>query len=244
MRYFFRVEYDGTAYGGWQHQTTTPSIQDALEHAFSTVVRAPCCVTGAGRTDAGVHAKAQGAHIDASGPLDTRLCEHSVNALLPPDIAVCKLQRVDDAFHARFSALSRVYRYRICGSKRPLLYNRAWPVFYEIDWDRARRETAQLCGEHDFSAFCSSGSGVAHARCTVSRASIATEDDCTVFTIEANRFVYNMVRSIVGTLVDIGRGHLQTSMTAILASGKRESAGLTAPACGLTLEQVTYQGVD
>jgi tRNA pseudouridine38-40 synthase len=238
------VEYDGTGYGGWQHQKNTPSIQDALESAFSTVIRAPCRVTGAGRTDAGVHAKAQGAHIDAAAPLDIRVCEHSVNALLPPAIAVYNMQPVDGSFHARFSAVSRAYRYRICGRKRPLLFNRAWPVFYAIDWDRVKKETAALCGVHDFTAFCSSGSGVAHARCTVLGASFEKKGDGAVFTIEANRFVYNMVRTLTGTLVDMGRGRIAASMTDILAGKDRGIAGITAPACGLTLEKVTYQGVD
>jgi tRNA pseudouridine38-40 synthase len=246
MRYFFRVEYDGTSFGGWQHQKNTPSIQDALEHAFSTVIRVPCRVTGAGRTDAGVHALAQGAHIDVGAPLDVRACEHSVNALLPPAIAVDRLQPVDASFHARFSACSRRYDYCICDKKHPLLFNRAWPVFYPLDWDRIRKETALLCGAHDFSAFCSSGSGVSHARCTVVGAAFEPKDGCAVFTIEADRFVYNMVRTLVGTLIDMGRGRIarSTSMADILISKDRTLVGTTAPACGLTLRNVTYQGVD
>lgn len=244
MRYFFRVEYDGTAYGGWQHQKNTPSVQETIEQAFSTVVRVHCGVTGAGRTDAGVHARAQGAHIDVQSPLDIRVCEHSVNSLLPPAVAIYNLQRVDDSFHARFSAVSRTYRYCICNRKHPLLFNRVWPVFYTIDWVRVRKETTSLCGAHDFSTFCASGSGVRHARCTVSAASFETNGEGAVFTIEANRFVYNMVRSIVGTLVDMGRGHIKASLADILAGKDRGLAGLTAPACGLTLEKVTYQGVD
>jgi tRNA pseudouridine38-40 synthase len=244
VRYFFRVEYDGTAYGGWQHQENTPTIQDTLERAFSTVVRLPCRVTGAGRTDAGVHARAQGAHVDIETPLDIRACEHSVNALLPPAIAINRLQPVDDSFHARFSAVSRAYGYRICNRKRPLMTNRAWPVFYAIDWDRVRLETAALPGTHDFSAFRSSGSGARHARCTVVNASFERKDDGAVFAIEADRFVYNMVRTLVGTLIDMGRGRLTSPMTDILASKDRGRAGLTAPACGLTLENVTYEGVD
>ena len=244
MRYFFRVEYDGTGYGGWQHQKSTPNIQDALERAFSTVVRAPCRITGAGRTDAGVHARAQGAHVDVDGPLRIRHSEHSVNALLPSDIAVYALQQVDDSFHARFSAVSRSYCYRICGRKRPLLFNRVWPVFYKIDHDRVREEAASLSGVHDFSAFCASGSDVRHARCTVLSARFEPEGDCMVFAIEANRFVYTMVRSLVGTLVDMGRGKIIESMTDILAKKDRARAGTTAPACGLTLEKVNYQGVD
>jgi tRNA pseudouridine38-40 synthase len=244
MRYFFRVEYDGAAYGGWQHQKTAPSIQDAISRAFSIVARTPCVVTGAGRTDAGVHASAQGAHVDLGGPLDIRSFEHSVNALLPNDIAIYKMQTVDDAFHARFSAVSRRYCYRICGRKRPLLYNRTWPVFYTVNWDCIREEAALLPGVRDFTAFCSSGGGTAHARCEVLHSSFETNADGAVFTIEANRFVYNMVRTLVGTLVDIGRGRLTGPLTDIIESKDRRRVGTTAPACGLTLEYVTYQGVD
>ena len=154
------------------------------------------------------------------------------------------MQPVDGSFHARFSAVSRQYRYGICWRKRPLLMNRAWPVFYKIDWERVHEETARLPGDHDFSAFCASGSGVAHARCTVLRASFETNGAIAVFTIEADRFVYNMVRTLVGTLVDMGRGRITASMTDILAGKDRGSVGVTAPACGLTLEKVTYQGVD
>jgi tRNA pseudouridine38-40 synthase len=246
MRLFFRVEYDGSDFGGWQHQDNAPSIQDALERAFSTVLRAPCRVTGAGRTDAGVHAKAQGAHVDTdtSAEIDTSACELSVNALLPPAIAVYRLQRVTGDFHARFSALSRRYRYTLCERKRPLLFKRVWMVFYDVNWDLAASMLPALCGTHDFSAFCASGSGLAHARCTVTHASLQREGDERVFTIEANRFVYTMVRSIVGTLVDIGRGRLSTTLADIIESKDRRSAGMTAPACGLVLEHVSYPGVD
>ena len=244
MRLFFRVEYDGSNYGGWQHQDTTPSIQDALEHAFSTALRAPCRVIGAGRTDAGVHAKAQGAHldVDAAAAPDLRACELSVNSLLPPDIAIYRLQRVDDEFHARFSAVSRRYRYALCQRKRPLLFKRVWMVFYDVNWERAAAMLPSLCGAHDFSAFCASGSGAAHARCTVTHASLEREGNLLIFTIEANRFVYTMVRSIVGTLVDIGRGRLTDTLADIIESKDRRRAGMTAPACGLVPRTRFFSG--
>jgi tRNA pseudouridine38-40 synthase len=247
VRFFFRVEYDGTNFGGWQHQDNAPSIQDALELAFSTALRVPCRVTGAGRTDAGVHAKAQGAHIDidnTAAPQDLRACELSVNALLPPAIAVYRLQRVGDDFNARFSAVSRRYRYNLCPRKRPLLFKRVWMVFYDVNWELVQAMLPSLSGTHDFSAFCASGSGTAHARCTVTHASLEREGDLRVFTIEANRFVYTMVRSIVGTLVDIGRGRLTGTLADIIASKDRCRAVMTAPACGLVLEHVFYPGVD
>jgi tRNA pseudouridine38-40 synthase len=250
VRYFFRVEYDGTRYGGWQRQKNAPSIEQTIEQAFTTATRAPCRVTGAGRTDAGVHARAQGAHVDvaadivADSAIDCARCEASVNALLPPDIAVYHLQTVDGNFHARFSAKARRYRYYICTRKRPLLLGQAWMVFYDVDWPRIEGELAALIGTHDFSSFCASGSGAKHARCTVTHASLDSKDDPKIVTIQANRFVYTMVRSLVGTLIDIGRGHCTQPLAAILSVGDRRRAGQTAPAAGLVLDNVYYEGVD
>jgi tRNA pseudouridine38-40 synthase len=244
MKYFFRVEYDGTAYGGWQRQKNAPSIQAELEKAFATAVRAPCRVTGAGRTDAGVHARAQGAHVELDTAIGSRETELSVNALLPPDIAVYRLQPVGDDFHARFSAVSRRYCYFLCERKRPLLFKRVWMVFYKVDWKLVEAECAALLGTHDFTAFCASGSGARHARCTVTRAALAREGDLRVFSIEADRFVYMMVRSLIGTLVDIGRGHITAPLAEILSGRDRKRAGMTAPACGLVLDNVFYKGVD
>jgi len=244
MKYFFRVEYDGTGFSGWQRQKNAPSIQAAVEKAFTVAARAPCRVIGAGRTDAGVHARAQGAHVELDAVLSTKEIELSVNALLPPAIAVYRLQPVDEEFHARFSAVSRRYCYAMCPRKRPLLYKRVWMVFYEMDWKRVEEECAALVGTHDFSAFCASGSGARHARCTVTKASLSTQGDLKVFTIEADRFVYMMVRSIIGTLVDIGRGQITAQLAGILSGRDRKRAGTTAPACGLVLDNVFYKGVD
>lgn len=244
MRYFFRVEYDGTRYGGWQRQNNAPTIQDALETAFCIVLRASCRIVGAGRTDAGVHARSQGAHIETEKVINPSAVELSVNALLPADIAVYHLQQVGENFHARYSALSRRYRYFLCPRKRPLLFKRVWMLFYPIDWSKVESSARLLCGDHDFSTFCAAGSGARHARCTVTHASLTTENDLMVFTIEANRFVYTMVRSIMGTLIDIGRGRITDSMADLLAAKDRDRAGMTAPACGLVLDKVFYEGVD
>lgn len=244
MKYFFRVEYDGTAFGGWQRQKNAPSIQETLEKTFSIAARTPCRVTGAGRTDAGVHARAQGAHVELDVAIDTSETERSVNALLPPDIAVYRLQPVDGEFHARFSAVSRRYCYYMCQRKRPLLYKRVWMVFYTVDWKRVKEECSSLVGTHDFSAFCASGSGARHARCTVREATLSSQGDLKVFTIEADRFVYMMVRSLIGTLVDIGRGRITASLAGIISGRDRKRAGTTAPASGLVLDNVFYKGVD
>jgi tRNA pseudouridine38-40 synthase len=244
MRYFFRVEYDGTGYGGWQVQTNAKSVQQALGDAFSTVTRSQCAVTGAGRTDAGVHAKAQGAHVDIEGPLDIGKCEIAVNAVLPKDISVYGMQRVDDSFHARYSAVCRRYRYFMADRKRPLLYKRVWMLFQEVDWDKAARNIPDLMGKHDFSAFCASGTSTENMVCTVTGATLTQENGLRVFSISADRFIYKMVRSVVGTLVDIGRGRLDTTIEAIIGGRDRGSVGETAPACGLVLDYVEYRGIN
>ena len=244
MRYFFRVEYDGTRYGGWQSQTNAPSIQETLAKAFSTVTREPCAITGAGRTDAGVHARAQAAHIDLCSPIDIRRCELSINALLPDDIALYHLQIAPEGFHARLSPALRRYVYSLSLRKKPLLYKKVWMVFFDVDWDKVQKEASCLEGEHDCSAFCAKGSGAKTMTCTIQRAELSKTADGYSFTIEANRFLYKMVRTIVGTLVDIGRGRIAESLASIKAAKDRLRAGETAPACGLVLDYVGYEKVD
>jgi tRNA pseudouridine38-40 synthase len=243
MRYFFRVEYDGTGYGGWQTQTTAKSIQQTLGEAFATVTRSPCAVTGAGRTDAGVHARAQGAHVNIDVPIEMEKCALSVNAVLPPDICIYDMQQVDASFHARYSAVRRQYAYYLSDRKRPLLYKRVWMVFNEVDWDKIVLNIPMLLGKHDFAAFCSSGSSTENTVCTVDDARFSQDGGIRIFTISADRFIYKMVRSIVGTLVDIGRGRLDTTIQAIIAGKDRTSAGETAPACGLVLDYVEYKEI-
>jgi len=244
VRYFFRVEYDGSRYGGWQRQPDTESIQGHIEKAFTVALRAPVSITGAGRTDAGVHAKRQGAHLDFYGAIDPGRCQLSVNALLPPEIAIYNLQQVDPSFHARFSAVSRLYRYYICFKKQPLWFNRVWRLNHRVDWDKARSHLPAIEGKHDFAAFMASGCGTENSICTVKQVSLEKDDDILLFTIEADRFIYKMVRSIVGTLVDIGRGRLGITMEEIIKRKDRRLVGETAPPFGLVLENVQYQGVD
>jgi tRNA pseudouridine38-40 synthase len=240
MRYFFRVEYDGTDYGGWQRQPNKISVQEKLEEAFSTALRVPVEIVGAGRTDAGVHAAAQGAHVDVAQEIDIKKCELSVNALLPSSIAIYNLKQVDDAFHARFSAVRRRYRYYISITKRPLLYKRVWMVFHKVDWELVKININQLYGLHDFSSFCSSGCGTENMMCTICNAELTERDGLIIFTIEADRFIYKMVRSLTGTLIDIGRGYLKTDMATLLVSKDRTLSGQTAPASGLVLDYVSY----
>jgi tRNA pseudouridine38-40 synthase len=240
MRYFFKVEYDGTRYGGWQSQQNAPSVQAALNVAFATVTRGACEVTGAGRTDAGVHAAGQGAHVDITTEIDIARCERSVNAVLDDDICIYGLRAAAPDFHARFSATARRYRYSMACRKRPLLYKRVWMIFCDVDWDRVRFNIPMLLGAHDFSAFCASNTSTTNMVCTVREASLSEENDIRVFSITADRFIYTMVRSIVGTLIDIGRGRREATIRDIIESKDRKAAGATAPACGLVLDNVEY----
>jgi len=243
VRYFFRVEYDGAKFGGWQRQNNAMSIQELLEKSFSTALRDNILITGAGRTDAGVHARAQGAHFDSESIGDLKKCELSVNALLPPEIAIFGLKQVTDDFHARYSAVSRRYRYYICQRKCPLYMKRVWMVFYDIDWELVRRNMTALEGTHDFETFCASGSSAETNICTVKNVSLDNESELWVFTIEADRFIYKMVRSLIGTLVDIGRGRIAEGLAEIISSRERKRAGATAPPFGLVLDNVEYEGV-
>lgn len=243
MRYFCRVAYDGTRYSGWQVQPDASSIQQQLEDKAAVVLRHPVSVTGGGRTDAGVHAEAQGMHFDTIEELDCYRFAGSMNALLPDDIAVFNVQSVDDSFHARYSATRRSYRYRMCFRKMPLLVNRAWHIKYGVDWGLVMTQLPALLGKHDFTPFCAAGSGSATAICTVFSAAIERDNDLVVFSIEANRFVYKMVRSIVGTLIDIGRGIQTLTLGEIMERGDRSLAGTTAPPSGLVLTSVGYEEV-
>ncbi|MCL2218364.1 MAG: tRNA pseudouridine(38-40) synthase TruA [Chitinispirillia bacterium] len=245
MRYFFRVEYDGTRFGGWQYQPNAISVQQLIDEALTVILRTPCGVTGAGRTDAGVHARGQGAHFDAPEEIDTERLTTSLNALLPYDIAVYGMTAVNPGFHARYSASSRMYKYYFADRKSPLSHKRAWAVYYPIDWNRVDNEIKCLSGPRDFTAFCSSGTDSKSMVCDISFADVSVHDNgARIFTIRANRFIYKMVRSLVGTLVDIGRGRLSDSLDLIINSKDRNKAGETAPACGLVLEWVDYGGAD
>ncbi len=243
MRYFFRVEYDGSAFSGWQTQTNTATVQRNLSDAFSTITRQPCRVVGAGRTDAGVHARCQGAHVDLPAIEKIARLEHSVNAVLPKEISIYNMQAVPDTFHARFSARKRSYNFFLADRRHPLLSKRVWSVFKKIDWDMVRQNIPHCVGTHDFTAFCASRTTTENMTCTVEKASLSSCGDMRVFSISADRFIYKMVRSLVGTLIDIGRGKTSLGLDEILKSKNRKLAGETAPACGLVLDYVAYDEI-
>jgi tRNA pseudouridine38-40 synthase len=242
MRYFVTLSYDGTRYHGWQIQPNGDSIQERLQGALSTLLRAEIGVTGAGRTDAGVHARMMVAHFDYEGEIDGQQLCYKLNRLLPYDIAVQKVEKVADDLHARFSATSRTYRYYIHTEKDP--FNRAYSceLHYPLDFKKMNEAAIMLLQYEDFGAFCKSGADVKTTLCQVTTAEWhQTSPSTWYFEITANRFLRNMVRAVVGTLVDVGRGRLSLEEFQKVIEGKRRTeAGESMPGNALFLEDITY----
>lgn len=244
IRYAAGIEYDGSAYKGWQQLGPgTPSVQAALEKALSSVADAPVTVMCAGRTDAGVHGQCQVVHFDTDAVRDGRAWTLGATTRLPRDVAVRWCQPVDAQFHARFAARARRYRYRILNrAVRPALGRQL------LSWDRrpldadAMHAAAQaLLGENDFSAFRSAECQATHARRLMRQIAVSRHDDVVEITVQANAFLHHMVRNIVGSLCMIGAGERgQDWMAQLLAGRDRNQAGPTAPAAGLVFVGPLY----
>lgn len=240
MRYFIWFGYKGTNYHGWQHQPNGNSVQDELEKSLSIVLREPIAVTAAGRTDAGVHALRIAAHFDSEQPLDNSLI-HRLNSLLPKDIAAYSIERVADDAHARFDALWRRYEYRIISHKSPFHTDTATLIHYRLDFDAMNQAAATLLRHNDFASFCKVHTDVKTTLCTITEAQWTQRGDMWIFSIQANRFLRNMVRAIVGTLFEVGRGRISVEQfEQIIESKNRSVAGQSAPAEGLFLVDVGY----
>ncbi|MBW1858633.1 MAG: tRNA pseudouridine(38-40) synthase TruA [Deltaproteobacteria bacterium] len=239
------IEYDGTAYQGWQRQNDGTTIQGTIEAALETMIKNPVTVIGSGRTDAGVHALNQVASFRADTRLTSEIFERGLNSLLPPDIVIKDCAAVDDGFHAQYSARSKVYRYRILNRYTPtaLFRQYAWHIRKPLDLNAMNKAMAYLEGQHDFSAFEATGSLRSDAVRTVIDANLTEKDadGYVVFSIEADGFLRHMVRNVVGTLVDVGLGKVSPgAFEDILMSKDRKKAGITAPAHGLVLKEVKY----
>ena len=241
MRYFITFSYDGGRYHGWQIQPNGVSVQEKLEWALSTLLREEISVTGAGRTDAGVHARMMVAHFDAS-ELDCEQLAYKLNRLLPQDIAVQKVETVDDEMHARFSAKWRTYHYYIHTCKDPFLRAYSCEIHYPLDFAAMNEAGRRLTDYDDFGAFCKSGADVKTTLCQVTRAAwIQTSPTTWYFEITANRFLRNMVRAVVGTMIDVGRGRLTIEKFCKVIEGKRRTeAGESMPGNALFLEKIEY----
>jgi tRNA pseudouridine38-40 synthase len=240
------LAYDGTRYAGWQLQQNGPSIQAAVERALSTLHKEPVRITGAGRTDAGVHALGQVASFAVERPLPVAAYVKGMNDLLPEDVAVCEAEVCEGPFDARRDARGKRYRYRIdnAPTRAPLSRRQAWQLFRPLDAAAMRAAAAPLLGRHDFGAFRAASCEAHHAVRELRRLDVIGEGGGRIEVVaEATAFLKHMVRNIVGTLVDVGLGaRSAASMADLLARRDRTLAGRTAPPQGLVLEEVFYEG--
>lgn len=236
-------EYDGTAYHGWQRQPNGLSIQEVLEETIGIITQEHARLTASGRTDAGVHALNQVANFRTGSTIPCGNLQKGINSLLPGDIVIKDLRDADDSFHARYSAKSKIYIYRIFNNpvRSPLRRNWCWHIRFPLDVKAMSEAAAFLEGTHDFSSFCAAGGDAEdHAR-TVTAASIEREGSDISFSIEASGFLRYMVRNIMGLLVDVGRGIITPSeFKVIMEAMDRTRAGITAPPQGLFLKKVRY----
>ena len=242
QRYFIYLAYDGTNYHGWQIQPNGSSVQECLMKALATFLRREVAVIGAGRTDAGVHASLMVAHFDNEEELDTLIVTDKLNRLLPPDISVFKVCRVKKDAHARFDATARTYKYYVTTTKYPFNRQYRCRVYGTLDFELMNRAAATLFDYSDFTSFSKLHTDVKTNLCRIMHAEWTQEDDTTwVFTIQADRFLRNMVRAIVGTLLEVGRGKLTVEgFRQIIEQQDRCKAGTSAPGNALFLVSVEY----
>lgn len=245
MRYFIYLSYDGAAYCGWQRQPDAPSVQQALEKALSTLLREDILITGAGRTDTGVNASYYVAHFDCQKQIEDceKVC-YKLNLILPQDIAVSQIRRVRDDIHARFDAKQREYTYIIAQHKNPFRRHSAWQYYVALDFDKMNLAAEKLLQYEDFTSFAKLNSNNKTNICHVTKAEWSRDpkdESVLVFTIRADRFLRNMIRAIVGTLVDVGRGRYTVEeFEEIIRSKNLSKSSAGAPAQGLFLSDVTY----
>lgn len=241
------VEYDGTAYAGWQRQANAMTVQEKLERAIRKLTGEELCVSGASRTDAGVHALGQSAHFDTESRIPADKFSFALNTMLPPDIRVTRSEEVPLEFHARFSTRGKRYRYLFHAAPHAgaLTRNTHAHVIYPLNVEKMQIEAQDLVGTHDFAAFAASGSVVKDTVRTIYRAEVAASGSEIRLIVEGSGFLYNMVRIIAGTLIGVGSGKLEPgAFRRAIASGDRLDLGITAPAHGLTLMEVFYDPDD
>ena len=242
MRYFIHLAYNGTPYHGWQIQPNATSVQETLNKAFSVLLQSEINLMGAGRTDTGVHAKEMYAHFDFEASIDIPNLVHKLNSFLPKDIVIYDIIPVHDDAHTRFDATKRTYEYHIHQFKNPFVDELSWYFHQPLDIDLMNEAAKLLFNYTDFECFSKVNTDVNTFDCTIFEANWKRgENDKLVFIISANRFLRNMVRSIVGTLVNIGLHKITIEDFAqIIESKSRDKAGFSVPAHGLYLTQITY----
>lgn len=239
-RYFMYLAYNGANYCGWQIQPNGLSVQEVIEKSLSTLLRMPITIVGAGRTDAGVHAREMAAHFEAEVQ-DVTLLTNKLNRILPKDIVVYKIVRVKEDAHARFDATSRLYRYYLTTEKDPFMYPYKYKVHGSIDVEMMNKCSRILFEYIDFTSFSKLHTDVKTNDCKIIHAQWEQQGEDYVFTIQANRFLRNMVRAVVGTLLEAGRGKLdEAGMRRVIEAKDRAVAGLSVPAHALFLEEIEY----
>ena len=242
MRFFITLSYDGTRYHGWQIQPNGDSVQQRLQEALSTLLRKPVEVVGAGRTDTGVHARMMVAHFDWEETIDGKQLAYKLNKLLPGDIAVQEVRQVEDDMHARFSATSRTYHYFIHTRKDPFLQAYSWQIPFALDFEKMNEAAKVLLEYKDFTSFSKVNTDTKTNLCDLKEAFWEeVEPGQWRFTITANRFLRNMVRAIVGTLVEVGRDRISIEeMRHIIEAKDRCQAGESVPGKALFLVDIKY----
>jgi len=238
-----KIEYNGSAFFGWQKQEEKRTVQGELENAFFVLTGQEVSVEGSGRTDRGVHAFGQVASVKFENKIPLKNLKGALNNLLPPDVYVKKIERVDDEFHARFSAKRKTYRYvvQVGGERSAIEHDRVAYFSYKIDEEKIRLIANMLVGKHNFKAFASADTNVSSFEREIFDIKISKRGRKFVFDVTGNGFLYNMVRIIVGTLLDAGRGKIsETDIQKAFETGERKYTGITMPACGLYLLQVEY----
>jgi tRNA pseudouridine38-40 synthase len=241
LRFFIELSYNGKAYHGWQNQPNAISVQEVLEKALSTLLKNTIALMGAGRTDAGVHASQMFAHFDFEETIDYKDLVYKLNSFLPKDIAVVDVFEVNSERHTRFDALSRTYNYKISTLKNVFDYDFAYQVQLPLDIEAMNQACKILLEYKDFQCFSKSNTDVKTYHCDIKEAFWTENSGKLRFTITADRFLRNMVRAIVGTMVNIGLGKLKPDdLHKIIASKDRSEAGFSAPAHGLYLVKIVY----
>ena len=242
MRIFLWLSFDGTAYHGWQIQPNGMSVQEKGQQCLSTLLSQPIAVTGAGRTDAGVHARTMVCHFDTDKELDTDQLCYRLNRILPRDISCGRAERVSEDMHARFSAKRRTYRYFIHTQRDPFLRHYSVETHWKLDFEMMNKAALWLTTQDDFKAFCKAGADNKTTLCQVTTAQwVSTSPTTWYFEIAANRFLRNMVRAVVGTLFEVGRHRMTLEQfREVVATGTRSDAGESMPAHGLFLWDIEY----
>ncbi|MDG1660650.1 MAG: tRNA pseudouridine(38-40) synthase TruA [Winogradskyella sp.] len=241
MRYFIQLSYNGSSYHGWQIQPNAVTVQETIQDALSKLLNTNSSITGAGRTDTGVHAFQMFAHFDVDETLDTENLTFKLNSFLPKDIAIQSIFQVNADAHTRFHAIKRSYDYKISLKKNVFLFDYTHYVHQKLDVDKMNEAANILLEYTNFQCFSKSNTDVKTYNCKIEQAQWKQEGNLLIFTISADRFLRNMVRAIVGTLLNIGLSKIAVSdMHKILASKDRSEAGFSVPSKGLYLTEVLY----